>query len=103
LLTPEIEWEWTTSRLPVGNPVLHMSLASSNPHEDIRVDLLDPRIVIWPMDLLCHDDVVMKEDIDSRVVVCLEPVIRVVGDVGRRLALVGHSIDREDGGRLATM
>jgi hypothetical protein len=28
---------------------------------------------------------------------------RVVDDVGRRLALVGHSISREDGARLATM
>jgi hypothetical protein len=33
----------------------------------------------------------------------LEPVIRVVGVVGRCLALVGHSIGREDGARLATM
>jgi hypothetical protein len=30
-------------------------------------------------------------------------VIRVVGDVGRRLALMSHSIGREDGARLATM
>jgi hypothetical protein len=31
-----------------------MSLASSDPHEDIFVDVLDPQIVIKPMDLLCH-------------------------------------------------
>jgi hypothetical protein len=31
------------------------------------------------------------------------PVIRVVGDVGRRLALMGHSIGREGGARPATM
>jgi hypothetical protein len=80
-----------------------MSLASSDPHEDIGVDLLGPRIVFWPMDLLCHGSVVMKAAVDGWVVVSLGPVIRVVGDVGRRLALVGHSIDREDGVRLATM
>jgi hypothetical protein len=80
-----------------------MSLASSDPHEDIGVDLLGPRIVFWPMDLLCRGSVVMKAAVDGWVVVSLGPVIRVVGDVGRRLALVGHSIDREDGVRLATM
>jgi hypothetical protein len=80
-----------------------MPLASSDPHEDISVDILDPRIVIWPMDLLCHGSVLMRAAIDGRVAICLGPVIRVVGDVGRRLALVGHSISREDGARLATM
>jgi hypothetical protein len=80
-----------------------MSLASSDPHEDIRIDLLGPWIVFWAMDLLCHGGVVMKEAVDGGVAVRLEPVIWVVGGVGRRLALVGHSIGREDGARLATM
>jgi hypothetical protein len=80
-----------------------MSLASSDPHEHIRVDLLGPRIVLWAMDLLRHGDVVMKAAVDGGVVVRLGPVIRVVGDVGRCLALMGHSIDREDGARLVTM
>jgi hypothetical protein len=80
-----------------------MSLASSDPHEDIRVDLLGPWIVLWAMDLLCHGGVVMKVVVDGGVVVRLGPVIRVVGDVGRRLALMGHSIGREDGASLATM
>jgi hypothetical protein len=40
---------------------------------------------------------------DDGVVVRLGPILRVVGDVGRRLALVDHSIRREDGARLATM
>jgi hypothetical protein len=80
-----------------------MSLASSNPHEDISVDLLGPHIVFWPMDLLCHGGVSMKAAVDNRVVVRLGSVIRVVGDIGRRFALVGHSIGREDGARLATM
>jgi hypothetical protein len=80
-----------------------MSLASSDPHEDIGVDLLDPRIVFWAMDLVCHDGVVMKAVVDCGVDVCLKPVIRVVGDIGCRLALIGHSIGREDGARLAIM
>jgi hypothetical protein len=73
-----------------------MPLASSNPHEDISVDLLGPRIVIWPMDLLCHGGVLIEADVDDRVVVWLRPVLWVVGDVEHRLALVGHRVHRED-------
>ena len=80
-----------------------MSLASFDPHEHIWVDLLGARIIFWAMDLLRHGGVVMKAAVDSGVVVCLGPVIRVVGDVGRHLALMGHSIGQEDGARLATM
>jgi hypothetical protein len=80
-----------------------MSLSSSDPHEDIEVDLLGPRIVFWAMDLLCHGGVVMKATVDGGFVVSLGPVIRVVGDVRCRLALMGHNIGREDGARLATM
>jgi hypothetical protein len=69
-----------------------MSLASSDPHEDIRVDLLGPRIVFWAMDLLCHGGVVMKAAVDDGFDVRLRPVLRVVGDIRRRLALMGHSI-----------
>jgi hypothetical protein len=69
-----------------------MSLASSDPHEDIRVDLLGPRIVFWAMDLLCHGGVVMKAAVDGGFDVRLRPVLRVVGDIRRRLALMGHSI-----------
>jgi hypothetical protein len=65
--------------------------------------MLGPRTVFWPMDLLCHGSVVMNATVDDGVAVRLGPVIWVVGDVGRRLALVGHSIGREDGARLATM
>jgi hypothetical protein len=80
-----------------------MPLASSDPHEDISVHVLGPRIVIWPMDLLGHGGVQTEAAVDGGVGVRLGPVIRVVGDVGRRLPLVGHSICREDGARLATM
>jgi hypothetical protein len=34
-----------------------MPLASSDPHEDISVDVLGPWIVIWPRDLLCRGSV----------------------------------------------
>jgi hypothetical protein len=80
-----------------------MSLASSDPHEHIRVDLLGARIIFWVMDLLRHGGVVMKAAVDGGVGVGLEPVIRAVGNVGRRFALMGHSIGREDGARPATM
>jgi hypothetical protein len=54
-----------------------MSLASSDPHEHIGVDLLDARIIFWVMDFLRHGDVIMKAVVDSGVVVGLGPVIRL--------------------------
>jgi hypothetical protein len=80
-----------------------MSLASSDPHEHIGVDLLGARIIFWAMDLLRHGGVVMKAAVNGRVGVGLGPIIRVVGDVRRHLALMGHNIGREYGARLATM
>jgi hypothetical protein len=92
-----------TSRLPrQQSSIAHVSCLP-DPHDDISVDVLDPRIVIWPMDLLGHGGVLMKAVVDGWVAIRLGPVIRVVGDVGYCLALVGHSISREDGARLATM
>jgi hypothetical protein len=88
---------------PIGNLVPPMSLASSDPHEHIGVDLLGARIIFWAIDLLRHGRVVMKAAIDGRVVVGLRPIIWVVGDVGHCLSLMGHSIGREDGARPATM
>jgi hypothetical protein len=80
-----------------------MSLAFSDPHEHIEVDQLGAQIIVWAMDLLLHGGVVMKAAVDGGVGVGLGPVIRVVGDVGHRLALMGHSIGREGGARPATM
>jgi hypothetical protein len=80
-----------------------MPLASSDPHEHISVDRLGARIIVWAMDLLRHGGVVMEAAVDGGVGVGLRPVIRVVGDVGRRLTLMGHSICREGGARPATM
>ena len=80
-----------------------MPLASSDPYEDISVDVLGPRIVIWPVDLLGHGGVLIEAAVDGEVVVRLRVILRVVGDVGRRLTLMGHSIGREGGARPATM
>jgi hypothetical protein len=80
-----------------------MPLASSDPHEDISIDVLGPRIVIWHMDLMCHGNVLTEAVVDGGVAIHLRPVLRVVGDVVRRLALVGHNIRQEDETRLATM
>jgi hypothetical protein len=52
-----------------------MSLAYSDPHEHIGVDLLGPRIVFWAMDLLRHGSVVMKAAVDGGGAVCLGPII----------------------------
>jgi hypothetical protein len=52
---------------PIGNPVLPMSLASSNPHEHIGVDRLGARIIFWAMDLLRHGGVVMEAAVDGGV------------------------------------
>jgi hypothetical protein len=71
-----------------------MLLASSNPHEDISVNVLGPRIVIWPMNLLCHRSLLIEAAVDGMLVIRLGPILRVVGDIGCRLTLVGHSIRR---------
>jgi len=80
-----------------------MLLTSSDPHDDFSVKVLGGRIIFWPMDLPCHRCVLTEAAVGGRVAVCLGPVLRVVVDVGRRLALVGQSISLEDGARLATM
>jgi hypothetical protein len=69
-----------------------MPLASLDPHEDISIDALDPRIVIWPMDLLCHGSILTEAFVNNGVVVCLRPILWVVGDIRHRLALMGRSI-----------
>jgi hypothetical protein len=69
-----------------------MPLASSDPQEDISVDVLGPQIIIWPMELLCHGDVLSEAAVDDGVGIRLRPILRVVRDIGRRLALVSQSI-----------
>jgi hypothetical protein len=78
-------------------------LSSSDPHEDISVDVLSHWIVIWPMDLVCHGSVLTEVAMDGGVAIRLRPILRLAGDIERRLALVGHTIRREYGARMATM
>ena len=78
-----------------------MLLASSHPHDDFSIKVLSARIVLWPMDLPCHRCVPTEAVVDGRIAVRLGPVLWVVVDVGRRLALVGLSKCLEDGARLA--
>ena len=73
-----------------------MLLASSHPHDDFSIKVLGARIVLWPMDLPCHRCVLTETVMDGRIAVRLGPILRVVVDIGRRLAL-------KDGARLATM
>ena len=80
-----------------------MLLASSHPHDVFSIKVLGARIILWPMDLPCHRCVLTEEVVDGRIAVRLGPVLRVVVDVGRRLALVGYSKCLEDGARLATL
>jgi hypothetical protein len=50
-----------------GNPVPSMPLASSDPHEDISINVLGPWIVIWPMDLLYHGGILTEAAVDDEV------------------------------------
>jgi hypothetical protein len=80
-----------------------MLLASSNPHDDLWIKVLGSRVVVVSMERPCHRRVLIDAGVDGRVAVRLELVLRVVGDVRRRLALVGHSICHERGALLARM
>ena len=80
-----------------------MLLASSHPHDDFSIKVLGARIILWPMDLPCHRCVLTEAVVDGRIAIRLGPVLQVVVDIGRRLALVGHSKCLEDGASLATM
>jgi hypothetical protein len=59
----------------VGNPVPPIPIASSDPYEDISVDVLSPWIVIWPMNLLCQGSVLTEAAVDSGVAIRLGPVL----------------------------
>jgi hypothetical protein len=69
-----------------------MLLASSHPHDELSIEVLGAQVVLWPMDRPCHLSVLTETALDARVAVRLGRVRWVVVDVGRRLALVGHSI-----------
>ena len=80
-----------------------MFFASSHPHNDFSIKGLGPRIPVWPMDLSSHLCVRLDTTVDGRVAVRRGRVVRVVGDVGCRLALAGQSPSQERGALLAFM
>ena len=87
----------------VANPEPAMLLASSRPHDHFSIKVMGAWIVLWAMDHPCHRCLSIEAAVDGLVVVRRGWVLWVVGDVGRRLALVGQSICHELGARLATM
>ena len=74
-----------------------MLLAPSHPHDDFYINGHRGQIKIRPMDLPCHRVVVINATVDALVVVRFGRVLRVVGDFGRRLPLMGQSIRLELG------
>ena len=80
-----------------------MLLASSRPHNYFSIKVMGARIVLWAMDRPCHRCVSIEAAVDGLVAVRRGRVLRVVGDVGCHLCLVGQSICHELGAGLATM
>ena len=85
----------------VANIVTPMLLVSSHPHNDFSIKGLGPRIPVWPMDLSSHLCARLDTTVDGRVAIRRGRVVRVVGEVGCRLALVGQSPSHERGALLA--
>jgi hypothetical protein len=75
----------------------------ATPVADFCVKVLGAWIVFRPMDLPCHRCVLTEATVDGSVIVRLRPILWVIVDVGRRLALMGHSKCLEDGTSLSTM
>ena len=80
-----------------------MLLASSRPRDHSSIKVMGARFVLWAMDLPCHRCVSIVTAVDGLIAVRRGRVLRVVGDVRRRLPLVGQSICHELGAGLATM
>ena len=72
-----------------------MLLASSHPHDDFCINGRCVRIEIRPIDLPCHRCVVTEAVVDALVDVHFGRVLRVEGDIGRRLPLMGQSVRLE--------
>ena len=87
----------------IANVVVPVFLASSHPHNDFSIKGLGPRIAVWPMDLASHLCVRLDTTVDGRVAVRRGRVVRVVGDIGCRLALAGQSPSHERVALLAFM
>ena len=68
-----------------------MLLAPSRPHDDLSFNVVGARIIVWPMDLLCHLCVRLDTSVGTVTGVRRDRVVRVEVDVVCRLALVGQS------------
>ena len=69
-----------------------MPLATSNPDNGLCIKGLSHRIEVWTTNLSCCRGVLSDAGLNCRIGVRLGPVVLIEGDIGRRLALVGHSI-----------
>ena len=74
----------------VANPEPAMLLASSRPHDHFSIKVMGARIVLWAMDHPCHRCASIEAIVDGFIAVCQGRILRVVGDVKRRLPLIGH-------------
>ena len=79
----------------VGEPVMAVLLPSSCPRDGFSRKGLGGWIPCVPMEHLSHLRVLSDARVDARVAVGLRWICRVVGDVGRRLALVSHAVCHE--------
>ena len=69
-----------------------MLLASSRPHDDFSINGLIDRIKLRPMNFLCHRGVPTEAAVDACVAVLFGRILRVEGDIGRRLSFVGQTV-----------
>ena len=72
-----------------------MLLASSRPHDDFSINGL--------MNFLCHRGVPTEAAVDACVAVRFGRILRVEGDIGRRLPFVGQTVCLDLGARHTTM
>ena len=79
----------------VGDPVTAVLLPSSCSHDGFSRKGLGGRIPCVPMEHLSHLRVLSDALVDARVAVGLGWICWVVGNVGRRLALVSHAVCHE--------
>ena len=80
-----------------------MLLASSRPYDDFSINGLIDRIKLRPMNFLCHRGVPTEVAVDACVAVRFGRILRVEGDIGRRLPFVGQTVCLDLGARHTTM
>ena len=80
-----------------------MLLASSCPHDDFSINGLINRIELRSMNFLCHQGVPAEVAMDACVAVRFGQILRVEGDIGRRLPFMGQTVCLDLGARHTTM